>query len=73
VSRTDSDVAVLLKAAQTANLLQQEETTEPRAGAEALLDRWERVVGVDAFIAKPGAERMGPLTACMRELADFVW
>jgi len=68
---THSDVAVLLKAAQTANLLQQEETTEPRAGAEALLDRWERVV--DAFIAKPGAERMGPLTACMRELADFVW
>jgi hypothetical protein len=49
---THSDVAVLLKAAQTANLLQQEEITEPRPGAEALLDRWERVV--DAFIAEPG-------------------
>jgi hypothetical protein len=68
---THLDVAVLLKAAQTANLLQQEEITEPRPGAEALLDRWERVV--DAFIADPGAERMGPLTACMRELVDFVW
>ena len=54
---THSDVAVLLKAAQTANLLQQEEITEPRPGAEALLDRWERVV--DAFIAEPGSERMG--------------
>ena len=48
---TRSGVAVLLKAAQTANLLQQEEITEPKPGAEAMLDRWERVV--DAFIAEP--------------------
>ena len=67
---THSDVAALLKAAQTANLLQQEEIAEPKPGADALLDRWERVV--DAFIAEPGGERMGPLRACMRELVEFV-
>ncbi|MEZ0336243.1 MAG: hypothetical protein ACAI18_19800 [Gemmatimonadales bacterium] len=67
---THSDVAVLLKAAQTANLLQQEEIAEPKPGVDALLDRWERVV--DAFIAEPGVKRMGPRTACMRELVEFV-
>jgi hypothetical protein len=67
---THSEVAALLKAAQAANLLQQEEIEEPKPGVDALLDRWERVV--DAFIAKPGAERVRPLRACMRELVEFV-
>jgi hypothetical protein len=67
---THRDVAALLRAAQTANLIQQEEVVEPRPGVDAQLDRWERVV--DAFIADPGGERMGPLRACMRELAEFV-
>ena len=41
---THRDVAALLRAAQTANLIQQEEVVEPRPGVDALLDRWERVV-----------------------------
>ena len=41
---THSEVAVLLKGAQTANLLQQEEFSEPQPGIEALLDRWDKVV-----------------------------
>ena len=68
---THSDVAVLLKAAQTANLLQQEEVVEPRPRVEAMLDRWERVV--DDFIAEPGGERVGPLKTAMRELVESVW
>lgn len=68
---THSDVAVLLKAAQTANLLQQEEFSEPQPGIEAMLDRWDKVV--ENFIDEPGVERMGPLKACMRELVEFVW
>ena len=68
---THSDVAALLKAAQTANLLQQEEVVEPRPRVEAMLDRWERVV--DDFIAEPGGERVGPLKAAMRELVESVW
>jgi hypothetical protein len=40
---THSDVAVLLKAAETANLLQQEEFAEPQPGIEAMLDRWDKV------------------------------
>ena len=64
-------MGVWISAALTANLLLLVYITALRRGAEALLDRWERVV--DAFIAEPGAERMGPLTACMRELVDFVW
>jgi hypothetical protein len=67
---THRDVAVLLKAAQTANLLQQEEVVEPRPGVETMLDRWERVV--DDFIAEPGGERMGALKAAMRELVESV-
>ena len=68
---THSDVAALLKAAQTANLLQQEEFSEPQPVIEAMLDRWDKVV--EDFIDEPGVERMGPLKACMRELAQFVW
>ena len=67
---THRDVAVLPKAAQTANLLQQEEVAAPKPGVEAMLDRWERVV--DDFIAEPGVERMGRLKAAMRELVEFV-
>ena len=68
---THSEVAVLLKAAQTANLLQQEEFSEPQPGIEALLDRWDKVV--EDFIDEPHVARMGPLKACMRELVEFVW
>jgi hypothetical protein len=68
---THRDVAALLRAAQTANLLQQEEVVEPRPRVEAMLDRWERVV--DDFIAEPGGERVGPLKAAMRELVESVW
>ena len=68
---THSDVAALLKAAQTANLLEQEEFSEPQPGIEAMLDRWDKVV--EDFIDEPGVERMGPLKACTRELAEFVW
>jgi hypothetical protein len=39
---THSDVAVLLKAGQTAYLLQQEEFAEPQPGIAAMLDRWEK-------------------------------
>jgi hypothetical protein len=67
---THSDVAVLLKATQTANLLQDEEFSEPQPGIEAMLDRWDKVV--EDFIDEPGVERMGPLKACMRELVEFV-
>ena len=68
---THSDVAVLLKAAQTAYLLQQEEFAEPQPGIAAMLDRWEKAV--EDFIHEPGTERVGPLRACMRELVAFVW
>jgi len=68
---THSDVAVLLKAAQTANLLQNEEFSESRPDIEAMLDRWDEVV--QDFMDQPGIERMGPLKACMRELVEFVW
>ena len=68
---THSDVAALLKTAQTANLLQRGEVVEPRPRVEAMLDRWERVV--DDFIAEPGGERVGPLKAAMRELVQSVW
>jgi hypothetical protein len=59
----------LPRAAQTANLLQQEEVTESQPGIEAMLDRWDRLV--DDFIVEPGAERIGALKACMRELVQF--
>ena len=68
---THSEIAVLLKAAQTANLLQQEEFSEPQPGIEALLDRWDKVV--EDFIDEPRVARMRPLKACMRELVEFVW
>jgi hypothetical protein len=64
---THSDVAVLLKAVQTAYLLQQEE----QPGIEAMLDRWDKAV--EDFIVEPGSERMGPLRVSMRELVEFVW
>ena len=54
---THSDVAVLLKAVQTAYLLQQEEFAEPQPGIEAMLDRWDKAV--EDFIDEPGSERMG--------------
>ena len=54
---THSDVAVLLKAVQTAYLLQQEEFAGPRL-VSGDLDRWERVV--EDFIPEPGTERIGP-------------
>jgi hypothetical protein len=54
---------------RTANLLQQEEVTEPQPDIEVMLERWDRLV--DDFIVEPGAERMGPLKACMRELVQF--
>jgi 2',3'-cyclic-nucleotide 2'-phosphodiesterase (5'-nucleotidase family) len=49
---THSDVAVLLKAMQTAYLLQQEEFAEPQPDIEAMLDRWDEAV--QDFIAEPG-------------------
>ena len=67
---TQSDVAVLLKAGQTANLLQQEECSEP-ARHRGDADRWDKVV--EDFIDEPGVERMGLLKVCMRELVEFVW
>jgi hypothetical protein len=68
---THSDVAVLLKAVQTAYLLQQEEFAEPQPGIEAMLDRWDKAV--EDFIVEPGSKRMGPLRVSMRELVEFVW
>jgi hypothetical protein len=68
---THSDVAVLLKAVQTAYLLQQEEFAEQQPGIEAMLDRWDKAV--EDFIDEPGSERMGPPRVCMRELVEFVW
>jgi hypothetical protein len=65
---THSDVAVLLKAVQTAYLLQQEEFAEPQPGIEAMLDRWDKAV--EDFIVEPGSERMGPLRVSMRELVE---
>jgi hypothetical protein len=68
---THSDVAVLLRAVQTAYLLQQEEFAEPQPGIAAMLDRWEKAV--EDFIHEPGSERVGSLRVCMRELVAFVW
>jgi hypothetical protein len=45
---------------------------EPKASLvrmSVMLERWDRLV--DDFIVEPGAERMGPLKACMRELVQF--
>ena len=53
---THSDVAVLLKAVQTAYLLQQEEFAEPQPGIAAMRDRWEKAV--EDFIHEPGSERV---------------
>jgi hypothetical protein len=41
---THVDVAMLLEAAQTANLLIQGTLSEPRPGIEAMLGRWDEVV-----------------------------
>lgn len=38
---------------------------------EAMLDRRDKIV--EDCIDEPGVERMGALTACMRELVEFVW